>query len=113
MEKRTMATTVNSVNEVQDKVSQFMREGYNKDRIYVLAHDEKTTDFVSDRTNTSQVGTSEEGVLNTVANVFRSRGDQLRAKMESLDVSSSEAQRLEKEMDNGKIVVLACQDTRM
>ena len=39
--------------------------------------------------------------------MFRSRGDELRAKMESLGLTENEANKYEQELDFGKVVVIA------
>lgn len=57
--------------------------------------------------NTNDIGVAEQGIVNSIANVFRSRGDELRSKMESLGLSNLEAQRFEEELDRGRIVVIA------
>ena len=57
--------------------------------------------------NTNDIGVAEQGIVNSIANVCRSRGDELRSKMESLGLSNLEAQRFEEELDRGRIVVIA------
>lgn len=50
---------------------------------------------------------AEEGIINTIANFFRSQGDELRAKLRSMGISKEHAEKLEAEMDRGKIVIIA------
>ncbi|GAB6992145.1 YflT domain-containing protein [Paenibacillus pini] len=107
MTSMTKVQTVNSAGDVRAQVNKFMSEGYNEDRIFVLAHDKDRTDRVAEQTNTEQIGMNEEGVGTAIANIFRSRGDELRAKMRSMGISEEEANRLEEEMDTNKIVVIA------
>jgi hypothetical protein len=42
-----------------------------------------------------------------MANVFRTQGEELRSKIESLGISDQEAEQLEKELDQGRVVVIA------
>ncbi|MBH5319947.1 general stress protein [Paenibacillus sp. GSMTC-2017] len=103
----TKVHTVMTSDEVQKQVMQFRREGYIEDRIFVLTHDKTRTKRIAERTDAEQIGISEEGLGTAIANLFRSTGDELRAKMRSLGISKEEADRLEGEMDHDRIVVIA------
>ncbi|WP_202915283.1 general stress protein [Paenibacillus paridis] len=103
----TKVHTVNNPVEVQEQVYKFQTEGYAKDRIYVLTHDKDRTKRIVDNTDAEKIGVAEEGLGNAIANIFRSTGDELRAKMRSLGISEQDAQRLEREMDQDKILVIA------
>ena len=96
-------------NGVQAKkeIDDFMMDGYTKDEIYLFAHDENRTEHLSDALDISPVGVGEQGVFESIANVFRSRGDELRSKLESLGLSEAAAERCEEQMDHGKVVVVA------
>ncbi|MFE5321030.1 general stress protein [Paenibacillus sp. NPDC056579] len=93
-----------------EEIRAFRREGYALEEIYVLAHDDKTTEGLADLMNTNKVGLYEEGIANSFANLFRSKGDQLRSKMQSLGLSEAESNHFEKELDMGKILVMAWYD---
>ncbi|MFK7696302.1 general stress protein [Paenibacillus sp. HJGM_3] len=110
METYTKYRIASNMNEAHRQVQEFSREGFDRDHIFVLTHTKEGTDYVADSTGAAKIGVSEEGVLTALANLFRSRGDELRAKMESLDIPQAEAARLEAELDHGKIVVLASED---
>lgn len=107
MDKQPLVRVVNNVNEAREQVQLLTLQGYDRDRIYVLAHDDDKTDWAADYADAQKIGAAEEGVFNAIANVFRSQGDELRAKLKALDLSEAEAGRLERELDEGKIVVLA------
>lgn len=104
---KTKVHTVNSIKEVQEQITRFQREGYMQDQIYVLTHDKERTDRIVENTAAGKIGVAEEGVGTTIANLFRSTGDELRAKMRSLGISRYDAERLESEMDRDKILVIA------
>lgn len=93
--------------QVKEVIQQFDRLGYAPDHIYVLAHDAKRTHTLAENTETEEIGIGEEGVFGSIANLFRSRGDELRSKMESLGLSKAEAERYERELDNGRVLVVA------
>ncbi|MGG3560688.1 general stress protein [Neobacillus rhizosphaerae] len=96
-------------NGVQAKreIEQLMTQGYTKDEIYLLAHDKNRSENLADGLDLNDVGVAEQGLFDSMANVFRSRGDELRTKLESLGLSQSEAERFEEEMDHGRVVVVA------
>jgi len=104
---KTKVHTVDSITEVQEQVYRFEREGYSLDHIYVLTHDKDRTSRIAENTDAAKIGIAEEGFGTTLANIFRSTGQELRSKMRSLGVSSYEADRLEAEMDRDKILVIA------
>ncbi len=103
----TKITTVNNILEARQEIQQLIDQGYLKDSLYVLAHDSERTDRLVEHTAANPIGIIEEGVITAVANLFRSRGDELRAKLRSMGVSKGQAEALESEMDLGKIVILA------
>ncbi|MEF2246769.1 MULTISPECIES: general stress protein [unclassified Paenibacillus] len=111
MEKLDLSTTkvriVDSITEVQNQVRHFQNEGYPDDNIFILTHDKDRTSRIVDKTDASKIGVAEEGFGTAIANIFRSTGDELRAKMRSLGISKYDAERLESEMDRDKVLVIA------
>ncbi len=103
----TKVHTVNNVVEVKEQVYRFQMDGYAKDKIFVLTHDKDRTKRIVDNTEAEKIGIAEEGFGTAIANIFRSNGDELRAKMRSLGISEEDSQRLEREMDEDKILVIA------
>jgi len=102
----TKVRIVSSINEVQAQINQLQNEGYSKDYIFVLTHDKDRTSRIADNTDASTIGIAVEGLGTAIANIFRSTGDELRAKMRSLGISKFDAERLENEMDNDKVLVI-------
>jgi len=82
-------------------------QGYEYDHIYLFAHDEERSKDLTDVTDTGVVGVGELGVLDSVSNVFRKRGDELRAKFEAVGLSDEEAEQYEKVLDQGQVVIVA------
>jgi len=96
-------------NGVQAKkeIAQFQMQGFMKDEIYLFAHDHSRAEHLTDALNISAIGVGEQGVFESIANVFRSRGDELRSKLESLGLSTLEAETCEEQMDDGKVIIVA------
>jgi Heat induced stress protein YflT len=93
--------------QAREGIELFMRQGYTTEEIYLLAHDQNRTDNLTDALGTSEVGLEEQGIFGSIANVFRSRGNELRSKMESLGLTEAEADDYEKELDLGKVILVA------
>lgn len=93
--------------EARREIEQFITQGFTKDEIYLLAHDKNRTEDLTDALDINDIGIAEQGVFDSMANVFMSRGDQLRSKMEALGLSNLAAQQYERELDQGRVVVVA------
>ncbi|MDQ1143611.1 hypothetical protein QE429_000438 [Bacillus sp. SORGH_AS 510] len=102
----TVKVVENGVQAKQE-IEHLMTQGFTKDDIYLLAHDKNRSEHLADGLDLNDVGVAEQGLFERMANVFRSRGDELRSKLESLGLSQEEAERYEKEMDYGRVVVVA------
>ncbi|SDJ10815.1 general stress protein [Natribacillus halophilus] len=92
-------------NEVVAAVERIKGE-VSEDNIYVLSHDRSHTSHVAERADANTVGMSETGFGVQVKNVFRKKGDELRAKFEELGFSAGEADTLEAKLDKGAVVVV-------
>ncbi|MBN2979790.1 MULTISPECIES: general stress protein [Cohnella] len=104
---KAYAKLVDNGLEAFDAVNELRRQGYAGEEIYVLAHETERTDRLANAADANTIGASEEGVLQSVANLFRSRGDELRSKIEAMGFDSMEADRVEAELDRGKVLVMA------
>ncbi|WP_313800109.1 general stress protein [Cytobacillus sp.] len=93
--------------EAKEQIQQLIDQGFTKEEIYLLAHDNNRSNDLTSALNINDIGVAEQGFFDSIANVFRTRGDELRSKLESLGVSSSDAEQYERELDQGKVVVLA------
>ncbi|MCQ6282615.1 general stress protein [Bacillus sp. EB600] len=93
--------------EAKKVIDQFLNQGVSKEDVYVLAHDEDRSEDLTDALGANNIGVQEQGFMDTFTNVFRTRGEELRSKLESLGLSNQEAEHLEEELDQGRIVVVA------
>lgn len=87
-------------------VQSLARKGISKDKLYIMAHDDKRTNRVTDEAEASKVGLQEEGVTAAVGNIFRSQGDELRKKLKELGFNQHQANRLEEKLDQGIILLI-------
>jgi len=97
---------VENAEKALEEVKDLYRRGYEIDDVYVLAHHSDITHKIAAIANTKEIGVTEEGIYEAFANVFRSRGDELRSKFVSLGISEDEADRFEQELDKGHVAVI-------
>lgn len=90
-----------------EEVNRLRENGYTKEEIYVVSHDQDRESRIAEAADTNEVSMKEEGLFGSIANLFRSRGDELRAHIASLGFSEAEADFYEKELDLGKVLVVA------
>jgi hypothetical protein len=93
--------------EASNLVSELQNQGYPKEDVYIFAHEKGRSKDLTDATETGSVGTEEQGILDSLENVFRKRGDELRSKMRSLGLTTTEAEQYEEVLDKGQLVVIA------
>ena len=91
----------------KEKIDQLTIQGYTKEDIYIIAHQKDRSEHLTDNLDVKDVGVKEEGVFDKIANVFRSRGDELRSMFENLGLSKADADRYEEELDKGHVVIIA------
>lgn len=103
----TRVSVTSSLEDTQNKVMQLHSEGFKKDHIYVLTHSAEGTEYVAEYTGAGQISMAEEGLFTSIANIFRSRGEELKAKIKALGVPDGESARLVNELEWGKILVIA------
>ncbi len=87
-------------------IQELEHEGFSKDQIYLFAHDTTRSKHLTDHTNTRHIGLKEEGIFEKVANVFRSREENLQMRMTTLGLSQNKAVELGQELDEGKVVIV-------
>jgi len=103
----TVKLTVENVVQAKQEVEKLEAQGYLHDNIYIFAHYEEREDDINEALGTEEPGISEQGFLTSLKNLVNSRGDELRNKLASVGLSESEAAQFEKELDTGKLVIIA------
>ncbi|WP_210364354.1 general stress protein [Bacillus sp. REN3] len=95
-----------------EKISALEAQGFAKENIYIFAHDEDRSEHLTDATETGDMGFKEQGFFDSIGNMFKSRGDELRSKFESLGLSKQEAEQYEVELDKGRLVLVASDEAK-
>lgn len=103
----TIKLSVENAVQAKQEIEKLEATGYSKDHIHIFAHFKDRADDINDALDTKDVGIKEQGFLNSMKNIFTSRGDELRNKMEAAGLSKEEAAAAEEELDNGKLVIVA------
>jgi len=81
-------------------------KGIERDHVYVLAHDSDRTSRIAESAEINTVGMKEMDFGSAVGNLFKSEGDELRTKLEEMGMTETEAQNYEKELDEGKVLMM-------
>ncbi|KDN57957.1 MAG: general stress protein [Exiguobacterium sp.] len=92
--------------EVVTAIQSMKAKGVDESHIYVITHDDDRTDRVADNADANTVSASDVGLGTAAKNLFRKKGDELRAQFEELGFSATEADSLEKKLDQGKVIVV-------
>lgn len=103
----TVKQTVENAVQAKAEIEKLVTQGFSHDDIYIFAHDKKRGDNITDALDTEDVGMKEQGFLDSMKNMFSSRGDELRSKMEAAGLSTEEAASAEAELDQGKLIIIA------
>jgi len=103
----TVKKTVENAVQAKEEIEKLVTQGYTHDEIYIFAHDKKRASHITDALDTESVGMKEQGFLDGMKNMFSSRGDELRSKMEAVGLSMAEAADAEAELDQGKLILIA------
>lgn len=103
----TVKLTVENALQAKTEIEKLETQGFTHDDIYIFAHDKDRTKDITDALDTESVGMKEQGFLDSMKNMTSSRGDELRAKMAAAGLTDQEADQYEKELDKGKLVIIA------
>lgn len=101
------AKVVENGTQAVEVVKELRSTGYGFDDVFVLTHQKDRTDQIAETSGAQEIGIKEAGVFDSLANLFRSRGDELRSQITSLGFSKEEANFYEAELDKNKVLVIA------
>lgn len=107
MNEKIFVRVVDNGARAMEEIHALHRQGYVREDIFVLAHDRAHTAYLAGAADVNTVTVEEVGLIQSIANWFRSRGDELRAKLESMGCTPREAEVYEAELDRGKVIVMA------
>ena len=103
----TVKTTVENAVQAKAEIGKLVAQGFSHDDIYIFAHDKRRGDHITDALDTEEVGIKEQGFLDSMKNMFTSRGDELRSKMAAAGLTTEEAAAAEEELDEGKLIIIS------
>lgn len=89
-----------------EEIDSLSKKGVSKENLYVMSHDDDRTDRVAGDTDANKVGVRDESLQTAVGNIFRKKGDELRAKLKELNFTQQQADDLEGKLDQGKILLI-------
>lgn len=98
---------VENVIQAKEEVERLELQGYSRDNIYIFAHSEERGEDITEALNTEDVGMQEQGFIDSMKNMFSSRGDELRSKMGAAGLTEEQAANAESILDTGKLVIIA------
>ena len=91
----------------KQEIERLEAQGYDRDNIYLFAHDKDVEKNLAETFDTETAGVGEQGLFGSMKNVVNKRGDELRQEMEAVGISQKEAAEYEEVLDTGKLVILA------
>ncbi|PRS14092.1 general stress protein 17m [Bacillus pumilus] len=94
--------TVENSKEAKQTIEQIRSA---KDDIFVFAYDPERSDTVTEHTNAKSMTAVDQGILDQIANVIRTRDDELMAKMMSVGADQELALTLLDELKKEKLVI--------
>ncbi|WP_374561169.1 general stress protein [Sinobaca sp. H24] len=74
--------------------------------MYIITHDKERTNRLADEADANTAGAKEQGIGESIKNVFRKQGDELRAKFQELGYTEAKAEELEDKLDDGKVILV-------
>lgn len=75
--------TVENSKEAKKTIDHIHSSGSTKDAVFVFAYDPERSDTITEYTDAKSMTAVDQGILDQVANVIRTRDDELMAKMMS------------------------------
>ncbi|PCK18827.1 general stress protein 17m [Bacillus pumilus] len=97
--------TVENSKEAKQTIENIHSADSSKDTVFVFAYDPERSDNVTEHTAAKSMTAIDQGVLDQIANVIRTRDDELMAKLMSVGADQELALTLLEELKKGKLVI--------
>ncbi|WP_179134078.1 general stress protein [Halobacillus massiliensis] len=91
---------------LSESIENLKSGGVSEKDIYVLAYDNSHVRRTKRRTDAKKIGVRVTGVGTATKNIFRNKSDKLVSKMKKIGFDQSKAQRIEKELNKGKSLLV-------
>jgi len=98
---------VDNAVRLKDRVDLLLKEGIAREQIYIFSRYENRADDIAEALHISQVGRAEQGVMNSIKNLFTSRESELRTQLMALGMTEEQAKTLDVHLDAGKLIIVA------
>ncbi|MBM7553761.1 general stress protein [Thalassobacillus pellis] len=92
--------------QLSESIDRVKGEGIEEDDIYILSHDNDHVRRAKRSTDANKIGVKETGLGTATKNVFRGKDDKLISKMKEIGFEQSTAQKLHKELEKGKTLLV-------
>ena len=92
--------------EVVGAIDRLKERGVSEDNIYILTHDDDRTKRVAENAEANIIGLNEESLGTVAKNIFRKKGDELRARLNEIGFDENTSSDLEDKLDEGKVLVI-------
>ncbi|AZB40962.1 general stress protein [Bacillus sp. FJAT-42376] len=97
---------------LKNDILELKGQGVDPKDLYVLSHDDERTKRVAHNADANTIGLAEMGLGSAVGNMFSKKGDELRAKLQDVGFSETEAEAYEEKLDQGKILLIVTDHER-
>lgn len=108
----TMMNTVENGVQAKTVIERFISEGYDRDHIHVFANSNKRAEGIADFLNvdagaTAETSGEESGFFASIKNFFQTTPEDFDSNLSKLGLSTMEIETAKKELDDGKLVIVA------
>lgn len=98
---------VDNAVRLKDRVDLLLKEGFEREQLYVFSRYESRADDIAEALHISQVGMAEQGVMRSIKNLFTSRESELRTQLMAVGITEEQAKTLDVHLDAGKLIIVA------
>lgn len=99
--------SVENAIQAKSQIEKLEAQGHKRENIYIFAHYDEREENITDALDTAEVRMKDQGFFKSMKNFVVSRGDELRSQMEAVGLSKEEADAAERELDQGKLIIIS------
>jgi hypothetical protein len=107
MQTTPIKVSVENAVQAKGEIERLEAQGYPREHIHIFAHSKNRSGDINEALDTKDIGIKEQGLMGSMMNLFTDRGEVLRNKMEATGLTSDEADAAERDLDSGKLVIVA------
>lgn len=91
---------------LREEIARLSEQGITKKDLYVMSRDEDSAKDVAEQADVRQMDLKEDSLGSKVVNLLRQKSDVIRHRFKELGYSETEADGLEKKLEEGKILLI-------